>query len=77
MPLTKDQIKNEALQLAPFDREALAEELLLSISGDDRASLDAVWLSEVRRRDAMPLLLGTNAQPIEAVLDGLERRLRT
>jgi hypothetical protein len=38
MLLSKDQIKQTALQLEPDDRETLAEDLLLSISSGDRVS---------------------------------------
>ena len=52
MTLTKEQLKSAALQLDPAEREALAEELLLSIDGADREEIDAAWLAEARRRDA-------------------------
>jgi len=50
MSLSKEQIKAAALQLDPVEREALAEELLLSVSDTDRAAIDAAWLEEVKRR---------------------------
>lgn len=65
MTLTEDQIKQAALQLAPDDRETLAEDLLLSITGQDRAAIDAAWLEEVRRRDASPVVVGSNARTME------------
>jgi hypothetical protein len=52
MPLTKDQIRVAALELDPVEREALAEELLLSISDGEREAIDAAWLAEARLRDA-------------------------
>lgn len=52
MSMTKDQILAEAMALGPDEREALAEELWLSLNGGQRAAVDAAWLEEVRRRDA-------------------------
>jgi hypothetical protein len=51
MTLTKDQIKAAALKLDPAEREALAEELLLSIDATQREEVDAAWLAESRQRD--------------------------
>jgi putative addiction module component (TIGR02574 family) len=76
MSLTRDQIKTAALQLAPADREALAEELLLSIDDTDRQSMDAAWLAEARRRDADFLAGKTGAQPVDQVIDRLVRKAR-
>jgi putative addiction module component (TIGR02574 family) len=50
MPLTKEQIKTAAMQLDPAEREALAEELLLSISESERQEIDTAWLAESHRR---------------------------
>jgi putative addiction module component (TIGR02574 family) len=50
MSLTKDQIKTAAMQLDPAEREALAEELMLSISESERQEIDAAWLVESHRR---------------------------
>ena len=52
MSMTKDQILAEAMALGPDEREALAEELWLSLNGGQQAAVDAAWLEEVRRRDA-------------------------
>ena len=52
MAMTRDQVRRAALELAPDERQALAEELLLSISGAERDAIDSAWLAEVRRRDA-------------------------
>lgn len=76
MTLSKDQIKEAALMLNPDDRGALAEDLLLSITAQDRAAIDAAWLEEVRRRDSSPPVLGRNAKTMESVLDSLEQRLK-
>ena len=52
MSLTREQLLTEALSLDPTEREALAEELLLSLDEPDREAIDAAWLAESRSRDA-------------------------
>jgi hypothetical protein len=76
MTLTKNQIKEAAMRLAPGDRESLAEDLLRSISEQDRDAIDAAWLVEVHRRDASPAVLERNARTIESVLSSMEQRLK-
>ncbi len=72
MPLTKDQIRNAALELDPIEREALAEELLLSISGGEREAIDAAWLAEARRRDAAYQRGETQAKDVDEVITRLK-----
>ena len=51
MPLTEEQILNEAMALGPTDREALAGQLRTTIDRDDnRKAVDAAWAAEVDRR---------------------------
>ena len=76
MTLTRDQIKSAALKLAPAEREALAEELLLSIDDTDRQSIDAAWLAEAHRRDADFVVGKTGAKPVGQVIDRLLRKAR-
>jgi putative addiction module component (TIGR02574 family) len=76
MTLTRDQIKSAALKLAPAEREALAEELLLSIDDTDRQSIDAAWLAEAHRRDADFLAGNTGAKPVDEVIDHLLGKAR-
>ena len=76
MTLTKDQIKEAALHLDPHDRETLAEDLLLSVTAEDREAIDAAWLQEVRRRDSSPVIVGTNARTMESVLNAFDQRLK-
>jgi putative addiction module component (TIGR02574 family) len=76
MTLTREQIKTAALQLAPSEREALAEELLLSIDEADRQSIDAAWLAEARRRDGDLAAGRTAAKPVDEVIDRLLRKAR-
>ena len=52
MPMTRNQILAEALALAPADREAVAQELLLSLSDAECDAIEQAWLAEARRRDA-------------------------
>jgi len=71
MMLTREQIKSAALQLAPADREALAEELLLSIGESDRQAIEAAWVAEAHRRDADFRAGRTGAKPAGQVIDRL------
>ena len=52
MPMTKDQVLREAMALAPGEREAIAEELFMSLDEQDGETLKAIWLAEAQRRDA-------------------------
>jgi hypothetical protein len=76
MTLTIDQIKTAALKLDRAQREALAEELLLSIGGAERQAIDAAWLAEARRRDADFLAGKTGAKPVDEVIDRLGGKAR-
>jgi hypothetical protein len=50
MPMTKEQIIEEAKRLDWEDREAILEELMLSRTPDECAAIDAEWCAEARRR---------------------------
>ena len=76
MALTRDQIRSAALQLDPAEREALAEELLLSIGDADRDAIDAAWLAEAHRRDAEYRAGKTCAKPANEVIERLLRKAR-
>jgi hypothetical protein len=52
MALTKEQIRTAAMELDPVEREALAEELMLSVGEGDREAIEAAWLTEAQRRSA-------------------------
>lgn len=56
--MTRDQIRNAALELEPPEREALAEELLRSITCTDQDAIDTAGLPETRHRDALERLQG-------------------
>lgn len=75
--MTRDQIVAEAMALDPVEREALAEELLLSLSEADREAIDAAWLTEVRRRDTAFAKGEISASPVDdAVARVLSRAKR-
>jgi putative addiction module component (TIGR02574 family) len=75
MPVTwtKEQIKDAALRLEPAEREALAEELLLSVGPAERGQIDAAWLAEVRRRDAAYRDGNVAAKPVNEVIERLRK----
>lgn len=52
MSMTREEIRAAAMTLDAADREALAEELLLSLSEAERESIDAAWAAEADRRAA-------------------------
>ena len=49
--MTREQILEEARALDPSERSALAEDLLLSITPQEQAAIDAAWLAEAHRRE--------------------------
>jgi putative addiction module component (TIGR02574 family) len=52
MPLTLDQLAEEAMQLPPASRALLAEKMVESLDAGDRDEVEHAWASEaVRRRD--------------------------
>ena len=74
MPMTKDQILAEAMVLPPADRQALADDLLSSMSEADRDALDAAWLTEARERDAAFARGESDASPVEEALSRILSR---
>jgi len=72
--MTRQQIKSAALKLAPSDREALAEELLLSIADSERMAIDAQWLAEAHARDDAFKHGKTGAKPVENVIERLKSK---
>jgi len=52
MPLTLDQLAEEAMQLPPASRALLAERMVESLDAGDRDEVERAWATEaVRRRD--------------------------
>jgi hypothetical protein len=76
LSLTRDQIKDAALKLNPHEREHLAEELLLSINGAERDSIDLAWLTEARRRGESLASGATSAKPVDEVIERLTFKAR-
>ena len=76
MTLTKEQIRNAAMELPAEEREELAEELMYSITAAEADAIDAAWLAEVQRRSAEFQAGKTTARPIEEVLARLEAKAR-
>jgi hypothetical protein len=69
--MTLDQIKSAALALSAPQREALAEELLLSITEAEQSEIDTAWLIEVRERDSRFQRGETTAKPADQVIERL------
>ena len=76
MPMTREQLFAEARALDPREREALAEELLLSLDEADRATIDAAWLEEVKARDASYRRGESKAYPVDDVIAELRARAK-
>ncbi len=74
MSMTKEQVKSAALLLNPLEREALAEELLLSIDGEQSSTIDAAWLEEARRRDGDFSSGRTSGKPVAEAVDRLNAK---
>jgi hypothetical protein len=76
VPMTKEQVREAAMTLAPEDRESLAEDLLLSLSEIDLHEVDRRWLQIARQRDAEFRASGMSAAPAEDVIQRLLNRGR-
>ena len=64
------------MQLDPVEREALAEELLLSLSDGEREAIDTAWLAEAKRRDEAFKQSGHGAKPLDDVIARLKSNVR-
>jgi putative addiction module component (TIGR02574 family) len=52
MPLTLDQITEEAIKLPPESRALLADKLVQSLESEDTGEIQQLWSAEaIRRRD--------------------------
>ena len=76
MSLTRQQLLTEALSLDPTEREALAEELLLSLDEPEREAIDAAWLAETRSRDAAFRRGESTASTVDEVIARILSRKR-
>ena len=79
MTYTKEQLLAAALELEPREREALVEELWLSLSptNADQEEIDRAVLEEAERRTAAYEAGQTVGRPVEEVLDRLLRKARS
>lgn len=76
MALTNTEIRTAALELDPAEREALATELLLSLSGAQQDEIDAAWLAEAKARETAFLAGKITARPVDEALVRLSRPRR-
>jgi hypothetical protein len=74
--MTLQQIKDAALKLDPAQREMLAEELLRSVTREERDAIDQAWLEEAHRRDAAFASGETGAKPVQQIIDRLMQKAR-
>ena len=74
--MTREQIRAEAMSLQPAEREALAEELLLSLTDGDRDAIDAAWLAEAHRRYAEYEGGRATASPVDEVIARIRAKAR-
>lgn len=74
--MTRQEILSQALTLDPDEREALAEELLLSLPPSERDAIDAAWAEEIERRIESLEKGESKTVPLEDVLRRLEGKYR-
>jgi putative addiction module component (TIGR02574 family) len=74
--MTKAQLLEAAMTLPVEDREALAEDLLLSLPKEEREANDAAWREEARRRYARYEAGETTASPADEVIGRILARKR-
>lgn len=72
----RQQILAQAMTLDPTERAVLAEELWLSLEQADREAIDAAWLAEARRRDALYAKGETSALPVDQAIERTVSRRR-
>ena len=77
MAYTREQLLAAALELEPAEREALAEELWLSLTDAEQEQIDREVLEEAERDTAEYEAGRTVGRPVEEVLDRLLRKTRS
>lgn len=75
MPMTRDEIRAEAMTLDAREREALAEELLRSI-WDEELAMQGEWIAECQDRIAAVDRGEMSTKPGEQVMSELYERLK-
>jgi hypothetical protein len=71
-----EELKNEALQLAPEQRAQLAHALLSSLENLSAAEIEALWIDEAIRRDEEIDLGKVVLRPAAEVLQDARSRRR-
>lgn len=66
--MTIEELKKEALRLAPEGRASLARELLSSLDSLSDAEIEELWIEEAIRRDKELDSGAANASPADEVL---------
>ncbi|MDO8987969.1 MAG: addiction module protein [Coriobacteriia bacterium] len=72
--MTIDELKAEALQLAPEGRADLARELLASLDSLSESEIERLWLDEAERRLAQLESGEATADPSDVVLARVRAR---
>ena len=72
--MTMEELKKEALRLAPEGRASLARELLSSLDSLSEAEIERLWVEEAARRDAELDSGAASASPSDEVLDRTRAR---
>jgi putative addiction module component (TIGR02574 family) len=68
MTMTKEEVKNAAMELNPIEREELAEELFRSLPDLNQEEIDAAWLEEIHRRSKEYEEGRVTAKPVDEVI---------
>ncbi|PIU45766.1 MAG: addiction module antitoxin RelB [Ignavibacteriales bacterium CG07_land_8_20_14_0_80_59_12] len=72
--MTIEELKKEALRLAPEGRASLARELLSSLDSLNDAEIEQLWIEEAIRRDKELDSGAASASPAGGVLDRARAR---
>ena len=73
--MTIDELKAEALRLAPEERAELASELLVSLDDLSESETEGLWLEEAERRDVALDDGSAKAIPADEVFSSARARL--
>ncbi len=74
--MSLEELKNEAMKLAPEARARLAHALLASLEDLSEAEIEQLWLDEAHRRDTEIDSGRVPLRPADEVLKGARSRLR-
>ena len=72
--MTIEELKKEALRLAPEGRASLARELLSSLDSLNDAEIEQLWIEEAIRRDKELDSRSADASPADEVLNRARAR---